>query len=385
MDSFASAGDTRKTTRYNSNEKREISMNCPNCGSPVTVQGNHWECSWCGDFGDFLPLHTPEQAVPNQGDNTALKDLERGVLSILEGIQEYFGNGEEAEQLACRLAVYGMSHALLPAKKQTQRNGVLLQSFFQNYPFCTAEEVLRAAHTGRPAFEAQFLLTEEQLGSFWASLLPKLPRYEACKPWPNWLFQTVDGLSQIACFFSGEGRPAQLDALQNALNSHWRAYPILQPDRAALEAAVRRWDFSENEWICRDLLIAAFPDTVGRWTVEELLKMDTMELLLETGEQDPNTAIQMMKLLLDTAEEHLQETEAAEQLLGNDLYDFCQNESIQPKLLAQLKQDDRLARQLFQSAYADSPQEELIAACDRLGEQTLKAHLQALLDQNPFC
>ena len=157
-------------------------MNCPNCGSPVTVQGNHWECSWCGDFGDFLPLHT------------------------LEGIQEYFGNGEEAEQLACRLAVYGMSHALLPAKKQTQRNGVLLQSFFQNYPFCTAEEVLRAAHTGRPAFEAQFLLTEEQLGSFWASLLPKLPRYEACKPWPNWLFQTVDGLSQIACFFSG-GQP----------------------------------------------------------------------------------------------------------------------------------------------------------------------------------
>lgn len=245
--------------------------------------------------------------------------------------------------------------------------------------------MLRAAHTGRPAFEAQFLLTEEQLGSFWASLLPKLPRYEACKPWPNWLFQTVDGLSQIACFFSGEGSPAQLDALQNALNSHWRAYPILQPDRAALEAAVRRWDFSENEWICRDLLIAAFPDTVGRWTVEELLKMDTMELLLETGEQDPNTAIQMMKLLLDTAEEHLQETEAAEQLLGNDLYDFCQNQSIQPKLLAQFKQDDRLARQLFQSAYADSPQEELIAACDRLGEQTLKAHLQALLDQNPFC
>lgn len=70
--------------------------------------------------------------------------------------------------------------------------------------------------------------------------------------------------------------------------------------------------------------------------------MDTMELLLETGEQDPNTAIQMMKLLLDTAEEHLQETEAAEQLLGNDLYDFCQNQSIQPKLLAQLKQDDPL-------------------------------------------
>ena len=56
VDSFASAGDTRETARYNSNEKQENSMNCPNCGSPVTVQGNHWECGWCRDFGGFPPL-----------------------------------------------------------------------------------------------------------------------------------------------------------------------------------------------------------------------------------------------------------------------------------------------------------------------------------------
>ena len=29
--------------------------------------------------------------------------------------------------------------------------------------------------------------------------------------------------------------------------------------RAELEDMVRRWDFDENEWACRDLLIAAFP------------------------------------------------------------------------------------------------------------------------------
>ena len=29
--------------------------------------------------------------------------------------------------------------------------------------------------------------------------------------------------------------------------------------RTELEDMVRRWDFSENEWACRDLLIAAFP------------------------------------------------------------------------------------------------------------------------------
>ncbi|MFR4758218.1 MAG: hypothetical protein ACLT9P_09100 [Evtepia gabavorous] len=134
-----------------------------------------------------------------------------------------------------------------------------------------------------------------------------------------------------------------------------------------------------------DLLIAAFPDTVGRWTVEELLKMDTMELLLETGEQDPNTAIQMMKLLLDTAEEHLRKRRPLNNCSETIYMISVRAKAFSSKLLAQLKQDDRLARQLFQSAYADSPQEELIAACDRLGEQTLKAHLQTLLDQNPFC
>ena len=32
--------------------------------------------------------------------------------------------------------------------------------------------------------------------------------------------------------------------------------------RADLEDMVRQWDFSENEWACRDLLIAAFPNFI---------------------------------------------------------------------------------------------------------------------------
>ena len=34
--------------------------------------------------------------------------------------------------------------------------------------------------------------------------------------------------------------------------------------RAELEDMVRRWDFDENEWACRDLLIAAFPQAASR-------------------------------------------------------------------------------------------------------------------------
>lgn len=154
--------------------------------------------------------------------------------------------------------------------------------------------------------------------------------------------------------------------------------------RAELEDMVRRWDFSENEWACRDLLIAAFPETVRCWSTEELFEMDTMDLLVETGEHDPETAIQMMKLLLDTAESHLQDPEPAYFLLGNELYDLCLSGYIRPRLLDHLKTDDRLARQLFQSAYVGSPQEDILLSCFQLSERELRQKLLDLLACNPF-
>lgn len=91
-----------------------------------------------------------------------------------------------------------------------------------------------------------------------------------------------------------------------------------------------------------------------------------------------------MKFLLDAAEHHLQEPEVAEQLLGNDLYELCQNQTVQPKLLTQLKEDEHLVRQLFQSAYVGDLQENLLDACDWFGELALKEHLYSLLLQNPY-
>ena len=154
--------------------------------------------------------------------------------------------------------------------------------------------------------------------------------------------------------------------------------------RAELEDMVRRWNFSEDEWACRDLLIAAFPEAVRRWSTDELSEMDTMDLLVETGEHDPETAIQMMKLLLDTAESHLQDPEPAYFLLGNELYDLCLSGYIRPRLLDHLKADDRLARQLFQSAYVGSPQEDILLSCSQMGERDLRQKLLDLLACNPF-
>lgn len=153
--------------------------------------------------------------------------------------------------------------------------------------------------------------------------------------------------------------------------------------RSELEDMVRRWDFSENVWACRDLLIAAFPEAVRCWSAEELSEMDAVDLLVETGEHDAETAIQMMKLLLDTAESHLQNPEVAYFLLGNELYDLCLSGYIRPRLLECLKTDDRLARQLFQSAYVGSPQEDILLSCSQLGERELRQKLLDFLACNP--
>ena len=155
--------------------------------------------------------------------------------------------------------------------------------------------------------------------------------------------------------------------------------------RAELEDMVHRWDFDKNEWACRDLLLAAFPDAVRRWSPEEQQNMLTMDVLLGVSEYDPHTAIRMMQLLLDTAEEQLTKREVAEQLFSWDLHDLLLSEDIQPLLFEELKWNDRLASQLFQSAYVGEPQESLLEACDQLGKTDLKTHLQTLLTDSPYC
>lgn len=202
-------------------------IRCPHCGSPVIVRKNSWECGWCGDSG---PLSSQQCAQLMPIDDTALEDLERGVLFILNGIQEHFGSGEQERTLACKLAIYGMCHALLPLKNQTPYHLQLLQEFFQHYTFCTANEVLDAVRNGKPAFESQFVLSKERLGLFWESLLPDLRHDAPHGTWPDWLHQIVDGLSQVESFFSDEDRSDIFDALQDTFRTYWITYSACHPD-----------------------------------------------------------------------------------------------------------------------------------------------------------
>ena len=147
---------------------------------------------------------------------------------------------------------------------------------------------------------------------------------------------------------------------------------------------VRRWNFSEDEWACRDLLITAFPEAVILWPEEELAEMHTLDLLVEAVQRDPQAALEMAKLLLNTAEEHLQNKEAASQLLGWDMHDLLVNDDMLPLLAEELEQDDRLARQVLPERLCEAPQEKILSACGRLGERELQQKLLEFLERNPF-
>lgn len=92
----------------------------------------------------------------------------------------------------------------------------------------------------------------------------------------------------------------------------------------------------------------------------------------------------MMKLLLDTVGDRLQDGEVAEQLLGWDMDGLLRDPAVQRPLLQRLKWDDTLARQIFRSAYMDTGQQMLYEACDFYGEPELKGKILALLEANPL-
>jgi hypothetical protein len=349
------------------------------------IRGNRWECGYCGNFGDISSLQDSERAklLMQRAGNAVLLNLEQAVLSIVSGVDKLFGDVESEKRQAFKMAVYGMCLALTPPENRTKYKIELLQIFCGRYGFCSAAGILSAAQKGEPSYEDEFILTKERLGSYWAYLMSKLPAYSPYASWPEGLLDIVNGLSETEGFFSDRDSGDIFDEYEEAFDSHWSTYGVEHPDRTALEDMVRRWDFSRNEWACRDLLISAFPQVFQHWTSEELSNMETMELIAGTGENDPKTAVEMMKLLLDTAEGQLSNPDAAEQMLGNDLFDLCQDEAVQPLILRELKKDKRLAGQLFQSAYAGCPQESLLDACSRLGEIELREQLQNLLDENP--
>ena len=103
--------------------------------------------------------------------------------------------------------------------------------------------------------------------------------------------------------------------------------------------------------------------------------------------EDPTTALALWREALDAAGLQLQRSRTtAEQLLPNVIQRPWLYENDETHLLPLLYalEEERFARQIFQSASVDSLQLDLLRACNHLHRQALGARLLALLRQNPF-
>lgn len=43
--------NTTNTSKKSTVKSTVPRKRCPNCGSPVTIRGTHWECTYCGNSG----------------------------------------------------------------------------------------------------------------------------------------------------------------------------------------------------------------------------------------------------------------------------------------------------------------------------------------------
>lgn len=107
--------------------------------------------------------------------------------------------------------------------------------------------------------------------------------------------------------------------------------------------------------------MASYPQITEEWSYEQLKDASVFDILQKTYEDNPKTAIKMWQLLLDTAEDHLNEEETASFLVGEyagwirDVGDF-------EPLLDALEWDSHFAAQVFQSAHMIHKLERLTSA-----------------------
>ena len=249
---------------------------------------------------------------------------------------------------------------------------------------CTWEQAAQSVRSRSPLFRSEGVLEEHVCGTFWGRLIGVLPPWSEERERPADLDGLLDAMAACHAVFSGGGdQEAVRQRLEDAFFHHWRAH---SPTRAQAEDAVRRWDFSRCPRAMADLLLLAFPQAARRWDTDQLAEWTVWDLLCEVwrdGEQE--TALEMWRLLLDTAGARLGEPQAAEELLNGPLESglWFDGEGLEP-LAEALKGDESFARQVFQSAFVGDLQENLLRTCADLGELELGRHLLDLLSQNPF-
>lgn len=374
-------------------------MNCPWCGSPVMIRGSSWECGWCGDFGSLQ--RTPAKKSQNTAQITLTLsfvyhvDLPETWTRLKKALRQIAPNDTLLSQLLGKVLLHHISAGIqragaLPDEKKAEE----LRSFLHNTNDLnlgeSADEIMRDAKRG-VLFRKEAALSETNCGTFWTELFSTRPVEDYYNHVdPDDLFELFSELSSAYAYFGGkkdeEMSEAQdyQNALEEAYHTHWQNKVLLHPDVERAKLLLAQGKFPDYEDICREILLVEYPEEVPHETAEDVDELSWERVLDDVFADDPEKGMEMWRSLLNIAEPSLKtDAKTAEKLLTDwDWLESPTDDQALPLLVA--LDDERFVSQLFESAYLDRLQFNVLEICQDCGEETLARHCMNLALKNPW-
>ena len=373
-------------------------MRCPWCGSPVMIRGSSWECGWCGDFGSLQ--RTPAKKSQNTAQITLTLsfvyhvDLPETWNDLKKALGQLAPKNTLLFQFLGKVLLHNISTGIqnagaLPDEKKAEELRTFLTTTTDLNLGENAEEIMRDAKRG-VLFREEAALSETDCGTFWTELLSTRPVEDYYNHVdPDGLFELFSELSSAYAYFGGkkdeemgEAQDYQ-NALEEAYNTHWQNKVLLHPDVERAKRLLAQGKFPDYEDICREILLVEYPEEVPHETAEDFDELSWERVLDDVFADDPEKSMEMWRRLLDIAEPSLKtDAKTAKKLLPDwDWLDSPTDDQALPLLVA--LDDERFVSQLFESAYLDRLQFNVLEICRDCGEETLARHCMDLALKNP--
>lgn len=362
------------------------------------IRGSSWECGWCGDFGSLQ--RTPAKKSQNTAQITLTLSLVYHVdlpetWSDLKKALNQIAPGQIAlPQLLGKVLLHhisaGIQHAgALPDEKKAEELRTFLHNTLDLNLGESADEIMRDVKRG-VLFREEAALSETDCGTFWTELLSTRPVEDYYNRVDlDGLFELFSELSSAYAYFGGKKDEEMGEAqdyqntLEEAYNTHWQNKVLLHPDVERAKRLLTQGKFPDYEDICREILLIEYPEEVPHETAEDFDELSWERVLDDVFADDPEKGMEMWRRLLDIAEPSLKtDAKTAEKLLPDwNWLDSPTDDQALPLLVA--LDDERFVSQLFESAFLDRLQFNVLEICRDCGEETLARHCMDLALKNP--
>ena len=370
-------------------------MRCPWCGNPATTHGDRWECYYCGDSGTLRrPSANHSAQVTLTFSFVYHVDLTETWSDLKKALGQLAPKNTLLSQLLGKVLLHNISTGIqragaLPDEKKAAELRTFLTTTTDLNLGESAEEIMRDAKKD-VLFREEAALSEADCGTFWTELLATRPVEDFYNHVdPDGLFELFSELSSAYAYFGGkkdeemgEAQDYQ-NALEEAYHTHWQNKVLLHPDVERAKRLLAQGKFPDYEDICREILLVEYPEEVPHETAEVFDELSWERVLDDVFTDDPEKGMEMWRRLLDIAEPSLKtDAKTAEKLLPDwDWLDSPTDDQALPLLVA--LDDERFVSQLFESAYLDRLQFNVLEICRDCGEETLARHCMDLALKNP--